>query len=49
MSKITVFNKIGFHAGPAGNPTGIGDYMRKLDGAGIPFVMKSVDHYGFLF
>ncbi len=49
MSKLTVFNKIGFHAGPGGNATGIGDYMRKLDAAGIPFVMKSVDHYGFIF
>ena len=39
-------NKIGFHLGPGGNPTGIGDYMRALDGANIPFTIKSVDHYG---
>ena len=39
-------NKIGFHLGPGGNPTGIGDYMRALDRAGIPFTIKSVDHYG---
>ena len=46
MSKITVRNKIGFHAAPAGNHNGIGDYYRRLDEAGIPFVIKSVDHYG---
>ena len=39
-------NKIGFHLGPGGNPTGIGHYMRRLDSAGIPFTIKSVDHYG---
>ena len=39
-------NKIGFHLGPGGNPTGIGEYMRALDQAGIPFTIKSVDHYG---
>lgn len=43
---ILAYNKIGFHLGPAGNPTGIGDYMRRLDAARVPFVMKSVDHYG---
>lgn len=42
-------NKIGFHLGPAGNPTGIGDYMSVLDNAGIPMVIKSVDHYGYCF
>jgi len=40
------FNKIGFHTGPGGNPTGIGDYFRALDGAGIPAVVKSADNYG---
>ena len=40
------FNKIGFHTGPGGNPRGIGDYFRALDGAGIPAVVKSADHYG---
>lgn len=49
MAKIKVYNKIGFHCGPAGNHNGIGDYMRKLDAAGIPFVMKSVDHYGYIY
>ena len=42
-------NRIGFHTGPGGNPTGIGDWMRALDGAGIPFFLKSVDHYGPIF
>ena len=46
MSTITVHNKIGFHAAPAGNHNGIGDYYRRLDEAGVPFVIKSVDHYG---
>ena len=40
------FNKIGFHTGPGGNPTGIGDYFRALDNAGIPAVVKSADNYG---
>lgn len=40
------FNKIGFHTGPGGNPTGIGDYFRALDGEGIPAVVKSADNYG---
>lgn len=46
---MDTFCKIGFHAGPGGNLTGIGDWMRKLDGAGIPFFLKSADHYGVLF
>lgn len=46
---IKVPNKIGFHTGPGGNPTGIGDYMRALDAAKIPMVLKSVDHYGPIF
>ena len=46
---VKVPNKIGFHTGPGGNPTGIGDYMRALDAAGIPMVLKSVDHYGPIF
>lgn len=49
MSTITAFNKIGFHAGPDGNHNGLGDYMRRLDEVGIPFVIKSVDHYGHCF
>lgn len=46
---IQVPPKFGFHTGPGGNPTGIGDYMRALDAAGIPMVIKSVDHYGPVF
>lgn len=46
---MKVHNKIGFHVGPGGNPTGIGDWMRQLDAAGIPFFLKSVDNYGPLF
>lgn len=37
------FNKIGFHAGPGGNPTGLDDYLFRLDAAGVPFVVKSTD------
>lgn len=36
----------GFHAGPGGNLTGIGDHWRTLDAAGIPVFFKSVDNYG---
>ncbi|MGD8804709.1 MAG: hypothetical protein PVH65_02585 [Chloroflexota bacterium] len=42
-------NKIGFHTGPNGNETGIGDWMRALDSAGIPFFLKSVDHAGTIY
>ena len=38
---------IGFHTGPGGNPTGIGEYLAALDAAGRPAVLKSVDAYGF--
>ena len=41
--------KIGFHLGPGGNPTGIGDFMRlMLEYKRAPFI-KSADHYGPLF
>ncbi len=40
------FVKIGFHTGPGGNHTGIGDYFRKLNGAGVPIFLKSVDDPG---
>jgi hypothetical protein len=42
-------NKIGFHTGPGGNATGIGDWMRAMDAAKIPFMIKSVDSYGPVF
>jgi hypothetical protein len=41
--------KIGFHGGPGGNHDGIGVYYSLFDAAGIPFVIKSVDHYGHCF
>ncbi len=37
---------VGFHTGPGGNMTGIGDYFRRLDDAGIPCVLKSVGNAG---
>ena len=46
---ISVRNKIGFHTGPGGNKSGLGDWMRSLDKAGIPFMIKSVDSYGPVF
>ncbi len=38
--------RFGFHAGSGGNRTGIGDYFTRLDAAGLPAVLKSVDDYG---
>ncbi|MCP5096502.1 MAG: hypothetical protein GY943_13195 [Chloroflexi bacterium] len=46
---IKVRSKIGFHTGPGGNPSGIGDWMKRLDTARIPFFLKSADSYGPLF
>ncbi len=43
------FAKIGFHTGIGGNRNGLGDWMRKLDEAGVPFFIKSVDDTGPLF
>jgi len=37
------YNKIGFLAGVGGNPTGIGEYVRRLDAAGKPAVVLSND------
>ncbi len=38
------YNKIGFlAAGSGGNPTGIGDYVRRLDAAGIPAIVMCND------
>ena len=44
-----VHPKIGFHCGPGGNPTGIGDHLRRLDAAGVPFFIKSTDSMTGLF
>ncbi|UCC82217.1 MAG: PKD domain-containing protein [Gemmatimonadota bacterium] len=38
--------KIGFHVGPGGNAQGLGEWMRCLDAAGIPFFLKSADAAG---
>jgi hypothetical protein len=43
---MTQYCKVGFHGGGGGNHTGIGDYMRRLDEAGIPFCVKSVNNVG---
>lgn len=43
------FAKIGFHVGPGGNATGLGDWMRRLNDAGVPFFLKSTDAGGPLF
>lgn len=40
------FSKIGFHAGVGGNRTGLGEWMRRLDEAGVPFFIKTVDDSG---
>jgi hypothetical protein len=40
------FAKIGFHAGVGGNRNGLGEWMRRLDMAGVPFFIKSADDAG---
>ena len=40
------FAKIGFHTGVGGNRTGIGEWMRRLDAAGVPFFLKTADDTG---
>ena len=40
--------KVGFHAGVGGNRAGIGDYFARLDAAGVPFTIKSVDDVGLV-
>jgi PKD repeat protein len=42
------FVKIGFHAAPTGNHTGLGNWERCLDAAGVPFFLKSVDSAGHI-
>lgn len=39
----TAFNKIGFHLAEGGNPTGIGDWMKRLNERRIPFFIKTAD------
>lgn len=36
--------KIGFHVGLGGNAAGLEEWMRRLDEAGVPFFLKSVDN-----
>lgn len=43
---MTNYYKFGFHAGPGGNLTGIGDYFRSLATAKVPIFFKSADNYG---
>jgi hypothetical protein len=40
---------IGFHYSVGGNKNGIGDFMKKLNEAGIPFLMKGADDAGLCF
>jgi hypothetical protein len=42
------FVKIGFHTGPGGNTTGLLEWMNKLNEAGVPFFLKSVDTSGHI-
>lgn len=40
------FAKIGFHTGVGGNRTGLGEWMERLDAAGVPFFLKTADDAG---
>ncbi len=40
---MITFNKIGFHTSVGGNPRGIGDHLRAIDQANIPFFIKAAD------
>lgn len=48
MPTIGYSNKIGFHCGPGGNRTGIGDHFNRIAQAGRRIVVKSVDDYGLI-
>ena len=39
----TARNKIGFHLAEGGDPTGIGDWMQRLNEQRIPFFIKTAD------
>ena len=43
------FAKIGLHTGVGGNRNGLGEWMQRLDAAGVPFFLKSADDFGPLF
>lgn len=46
---MIAFNKIGFHTSIGGNPQGIGEHLRALDQANIPFFIKAADSMTGLF
>ncbi|MCA9935053.1 MAG: C39 family peptidase [Ardenticatenaceae bacterium] len=46
---MKAFNKIGFHTSIGGNPSGIGEHLRTLDQANIPFFIKAADSMTGLF
>lgn len=46
QGKDISFVKVGFHLGPGGNANGWGEYVRKLNTAGVPVFVKSVDNGG---
>jgi len=39
-------NKIGFHIGVGGNRNGLGDWVRRMDEAGLPIFLKTVSDAG---
>ncbi len=43
------FAKVGLHTAIGGNRTGLGEWMERLDSAGVPFFLKSADDAGPLF
>ncbi len=43
------YAKIGFHLSVGGNRMGLGEWMRRLDEAGVPFFLKSVGDAGPLY
>lgn len=43
------YTKVGFHVGPGGNTGGISDYFKKLNDAGVPIFLKSVDADGQIY
>jgi GH25 family lysozyme M1 (1,4-beta-N-acetylmuramidase) len=45
---VEAYWKIGWHAGVGGNRNNIGQYMSRLDAAGIPFCVKSVNDGGLV-
>ena len=46
QGKELAFAKFGFHLSVGGNRTGLGEWMRRLDAAGVPFFVKSADDAG---